>query len=397
MPRLKNSNMLTPMKKLLSKMPVFAASSVAIFLLACTTSGTKTSATADLAGTTKSANEISVMNFNVENLFDATHDEKRDDQTYLPLAQKQTPEHKALCAQIAQIHYRNECLKLDWSEDVVNAKLKNVSQVILGVDGQGPDILIMEEVENDRILGRLNKDYLAKAGYQTQVLIEGPDERGIDVALLSRFPMVGTADLHKIPYLPKNDHDKEWMAKSRGILDVKLKLPNGETLTVLGAHFPSQANPRYWREQAVEYLTKLIADKSAKGMVIASGDLNITHNEEVDARFFHDGFSKVALVSHLVGCKKCDGTYNYRKEWSFLDVLMFSKNMGDLGPSSYKLEPDTITVVNKDPIHVWGQYPKRFMPEKKEGVSDHFPLYARIILRAPAKATAEPAVPAVAK
>lgn len=379
------------MKNLLSKLPVFVASISTLFTLACTTSGTKsptTTAAVDLSMKAKTAAEISVMNFNVENLFDNIHDENRDDQTYLPLTQKQSAEHKTLCGKMTQINYRDECLKLDWSDEVVTAKLKNVSQVILGVDGQGPDILIMEEVENDRILGRLNKEYLAKAGYQTQVLIEGPDERGIDIAMLSRFPLVGTPELHKIPYVPRNDHDKEWMAKSRGILEVKLKLPNQETLTVFGAHFPSQANPKYWREQAVDHLTKLIEERSAKGMVIAGGDLNITHNEEVNARFFHETFSQVAMVSHLVGCKKCDGTHNYRKEWSFLDVLMFSKNMGDQGTGSYKLEPETIAVVNKDPIHIWGQYPKRFKPEIKEGVSDHFPLYARIVLREPAK-TAE--------
>lgn len=379
----KNSSMLGPMKNLLSKLPIFVASSVILFTLACTTSGPKT--TIDLGSKPKTANEISVMNFNVENLFDNIHDDNRDDQTYLPLARKQSDEHKTLCGKMTQINYRDECLKLDWSDEVITAKLKNLSQVILGVDGQGPDIMIMEEVENDRILGRLNKEYLAKAGYQTQVLIEGPDERGIDVALLSRFPVVGTPELHKIPYEPKNDHDKVWMFKSRGILEVKLKLPNGETLTVLGAHFPSQANPRYWREQAVAHLTKLITDRSAKGMVIAGGDLNISHNEEVEARFFHNTFSQVAMVSHLVGCKKCDGTHNYRKEWSFLDVLMFSNDMGDKGKASYQLEPESIAVVNKDPIHIWGQYPKRFKPESKEGVSDHFPLYARIKLREPAK------------
>jgi endonuclease/exonuclease/phosphatase family metal-dependent hydrolase len=371
------------MKKLLSKMPTFVALFSILFSLSCSTSGPKI--TPDLGGKIKDTTEISVMNFNVENLFDNIHDDNRSDETYLPLAKKQTPEHKGLCAKMTQIKYREECLKLDWNDDVINAKLKNVSQVILGVDSQGPDILVVEEVENDRILGRLNKEYLTKAGYQTQVLIEGPDERGIDIALLSRFPLVGSPELHKIPYVAKNDHDKEWMAKSRGILEVQLKLPNQETMTVLGAHFPSQSNPRYWREQAVDYLTKLISERSAKGMVIASGDLNITHNEEVDARFFHDTFSQVALVSHLVGCKKCDGTHNYRKEWSFLDVLMFSKNMAGQGSASYKLEPESIVVVNKDPIHIWGQYPKRFNPENKDGVSDHFPLYARIILREPAK------------
>jgi len=377
--------MLGAMKKLLSKLPVFIASTTLLTLLACSSFGPKT--TAELGGKPKTADEISVMNFNVENLFDNIHDENRNDQTYLPLIKKQSEEHKALCAKMTQIHYRNECLSLDWSDEVVAVKLKNVAQIILGVDGQGPDILIMQEVENSRILGRLNSEYLKKAGYQTQLLIEGPDERGIDIAILSRLPLVGTPELHKIPYVSKNDNDKAGMAKSRGILEVKLKLPNQETLTVLGAHFPSQGNPRYWREQAVAHLTKIIGDRATKGMVLASGDLNITHDEEVEARFFHDTFSQVALVSHLVGCKKCEGTHNYRKSWSFLDVMLFSTNMSEQGNASYKLEPETISVVNKDPIHVWGQFPKRFNPALKEGVADHFPLYARLILRTPGKSS----------
>ncbi|MGZ3743261.1 MAG: endonuclease/exonuclease/phosphatase family protein [Pseudobdellovibrionaceae bacterium] len=357
-----------------------------ILPIACTTPGPKMTSevrekTIEVKSKALGAGEISVMNFNVENLFDNTHDDNHDDYAYLPLSQKQSPEHKAICAKINQINYREECLTLDWNEEVVNAKLKNLAQVILGVDERGPDILVLEEVENERILTRLNKEFLTKAGYQTQVLIEGADERGIDIALLSRLPLVGSPELHKIPYVAKNESDKIPLTKSRGILEAKLKLPNQETLTLLGAHFPSQANPRYWREQAVEFLTELFNKKSDKEMVIASGDFNISHNEEIEARFFHDNLSEVALVSHLIGCKKCEGTHNYLKEWSFLDALLFSKNLGDQGTAPYKLEPESIAVVHSDPIQLMGKYPKSFKPASKEGVSDHFPLYARLVLR----------------
>src|SRR5690606_3991404 len=127
----------------------------------------------------------------------------------------------------------------------------------------------------------------------------------------------------------KTPEDKKWMARSRGILEVTLKTPAGAPLTVLGAHFPSPRNPRYWREQSVAFLTKLMKEKAQKSMVILGGDLNITHEEEQEARFFSDTFSKVAEVSHLVGCKSCAGTHSYHQNWSFLDVLMFSKNMGE--------------------------------------------------------------------
>lgn len=322
------------------------------------------------------ANEISVMNYNVENLFDNIHDENRVDQTYLPLSQKQSPEHKAFCAKMTNNYYKDECLNYDWSDELVNAKLQNIANVILGVDGRGPDILVMEEVENNRILTRLNKEALAKAGYVTQVLIEGPDERGIDIALLSRLPLLGKPELHLIPYKGQTEKDKLWMARSRGILEVPLKTPSGAKLVVLGAHFPSQSNPRYWREQAVAKLKDLIAEKSKKSMVVASGDLNITAEEEAEAGFFRGALSDFALVSHLVGCKSCEGTHNYRRSWSFLDVLMFSKDMGPQGKAAYLLDPSSIRVIGEGA-------PNRFNLKTKLGASDHFPIYAR--LRPPAK------------
>ncbi|WP_413291049.1 endonuclease/exonuclease/phosphatase family protein [Bdellovibrio sp. HCB337] len=382
------------MKKLLSFLTISLALYSTISLTGCGTPTTKEAAPPAVVEKPKAPGEISIMNFNVENLFDNIHDENREDYAYMPVAKKQTPEHKAVCDKIPQPHYRDECMNFDWNDDVVNVKLKNVAQIIMGVDGQGPDILVMQEVENDRILGRLNKEYLAKAGYQTQELIEGPDTRGIDIGILSRFPMVGKPKLHKIPYVPKTDQDKIWMFRSRGILEVTLKLPTGENLTVLGAHFPSQANPTYWREQSVAFLSKLIKEKSAKGMVVASGDLNITHTEEDKTRFFSEKFSEVAMVSHLVGCQKCEGTHNYRQDWSFLDVQLFSKNLGEQGTAPYKLDTESIKVINSDPIHLLGKIPKRFKPETKEGVADHFPLYSRLAPRAAATPAATPAAAA---
>lgn len=374
--------MLGPMKTITRSLLISWTLTSHLFLSACGTLGPQSLAP-DLK--LKSPNEISIMNFNVENLFDNIDDPDRDDAAYLPLSQKQSPAHQALCAQINHRFYREECLGLDWSEEVLAAKLKNLSQVILGVDQQGPDILVLQEVENDRILSRLNKEHLAKAGYQTQVLIEGFDTRGIDIALLSRFPLAGEPQLHRIPYVAQNDQDKKGMERSRGILEVPLKLPTGEKLIVLGAHFPSQANPTYWREQSVAFMATLIKEKSAQDMVIASGDLNITTEEEAKTGFFKKTFSEVALVSHLVGCQKCLGTHHYRRDWSFLDVLLFSKNMNDQGQAAYTLDPNSIRVINSDPIQLRGNTPQRFKPETKEGVADHFPLYARLKARSVSK------------
>ena len=57
---------------------------------------------------------ITLMTFNVENLFDTEDDPGKDDYTYLPLAQKQTDEHKKKCAGIAVDRWRDQCLNWDW-------------------------------------------------------------------------------------------------------------------------------------------------------------------------------------------------------------------------------------------------------------------------------------------
>lgn len=339
----------------------------------------------------KTADEVSVMNFNVENLFDTTHDEDRDDFTYLPLAEKQTPEHRRLCARILNPFYQGECLTMDWNEGVLKTKLKNISEVILGVDGNGPDNLILLEVENEGILKRLNQEYLSSAGYQTVVLIEGPDKRGIDVGFLSRFPLVGKPQLHKIPI--KTDADGD-VGDTRGILEVTVRLPNGDPLTLFGVHFPSQANPRPWRIQSSQFLMDQMKKKGPNAMAIGLGDFNITHEEEQESHIFKDSFPDLA-ISHFVGCQSCPGTHNYRKSWSFLDAQVYSAGLGKDGKAAYAIEPATIDVIRYNPVHLYkGKYPKRFSVENKTGVSDHFPLYSRLKLRAPAATPAPPAAPA---
>lgn len=349
----------------------------------------------------KATNEISVMYFNVENLFDTVHDEGKNDYTFLPAALKQTnPEFNKACRdpKLNNSAYRvGECLSTDWNEIQLDKKLRNLSQIVLGVDGNGPDVLGLIEVENENVLQIWNKGHLKPANYQTVVLLEGPDGRGIDVGLMSRLPVVGKPILHNIPWKAKNDKDKEWMEKSRGILEVTLKAPNGDPITFFVAHFPSQANPTYWRQQAAEFLAKLMKDKGPDAMVIGGGDLNITHDEEKKEKIFKDTLGQAGAISHFVGCKECPGTHNYRRSWSFLDVKVFSPALLADGKASYQMLPNTIDVIRYDDLHLRkGKYPKRWDYDKIDGVSDHFPLYVRLKQRSEAK-TPIKEVPAPAK
>lgn len=325
----------------------------------------------------KGVDEISVMSFNVENLFDAEHDAGTEDYTNMPLTKKNTPEVQNFCKSISNPFYQKECLEKDWNEDLIKFKLSQIGKVIRFVDGgHGPDNLLLIEVENIKILNRLVKDQLADLGYKTVVLLEGPDTRGIDPGFISKFPMVGKPKLHLVPYTDSDPEKLKYAKKSRGILEVTVELPNKKQLTFLVGHFPSQSNPTAWRRQAIEFMTgKVIEYQAAGRAVVAGGDLNIISTEEESEGYFKNLLSQAAQVSHLVGCKQCDGTHNYKGHWDFLDVLAFSKNIDRVGLT---LIPESIQVVKVAHHLRPNGTPARFNDEKKEGVADHFPLYSRL-------------------
>lgn len=368
---------------------LFFISSIIFLLYSCTTPApvAETQKTPPAAFMTKTPQQLSIMAMNVENLFDTQHDEGKDDYAYLPKSAKTTASHINYCESLKNNRYRDECLNLDWNDEVLKIKMQNLSQVVLDLDGGiGPDILMLSEVENERVLKQWRDGYLKNANYKTLVLLEGADPRGIDVGLLSRLELARAPELVPISseYLPATDQAR---AKSlRGFLVVPLKADKS-VINVIVGHLPSQANPHSQRVAAMMTL-KLIIEKieNKKELFIAGGDFNITHEENKESGLFSKTASSFSLVSHLIGCQKCQGSHSYRGEWSFLDVLMFPKSFAvdsnsasKQASSLWKLDVNSIDVIRYNPVHLRNdQTPKRFDEENRSGVSDHFPIYARI-------------------
>ena len=116
---------------------------------------------------------------------------------------------------------------------------------------------------------------------------------------------------------------------------------------------------------------------------VVGGDWNITEEEELKYQLVSKDLAGLGSVSHLVGCKKCRGTHNYRKDWSFLDMLVFSPQfLNAEHKGRFRLVPDSITTPKwgLDQTKASGR-PKRFDPKKREGVADHFPIYAELELQ----------------
>ena len=214
-----------------------------LFFAACGGSTTSPSS----PPTAESTQQITIMTFNVENLFDTNDDAGKDDKAYLPLEHKSDPDHIASCNTIEVDRWRRECLELDWSEDALDFKLRQLARAIQQVgDGAGPDVIAFQEVENAGVLTRLSRDYLPDSGYGDANLIEGRDLRGIDVAFLSRLPLVGEPKLHAFDAsaFPNRADD------TRGVLEATFELPDGNRLTGFSVHFPAPFHPIEMRELA---------------------------------------------------------------------------------------------------------------------------------------------------
>jgi endonuclease/exonuclease/phosphatase family metal-dependent hydrolase len=327
-------------------------------------------------------NRITFASYNVENLFDAQHDAGKLDWEFLPLAFKKASHEQRDYCKTQSGYNRESCFNLDWSQQVLDAKLSRIADTVMTMNhGQGPDILVLAEVENKNVLHQLNSRFLKNAGYQTEVLLEGWDNRGIDVAVLARFPQAGEPVLHQIEFSPENLQNGKAPA-TRGILEVPLRLPSGETLTVMGVHFPAQSHPHSWREDAAATVNKIAEGKGPNAMILVGGDFNITRDEENSSNLFHNVFGKDWSVSHLVGCQQCQGTEVYRHTWSFLDAHLYSPSLMAGGQAPYQVDVSSITAFNQGKYQLLRDgTPARFRFGSDVGVSDHLPMYTELIAR----------------
>jgi endonuclease/exonuclease/phosphatase family metal-dependent hydrolase len=321
---------------------------------------------------------VTVMTFNVENLFDNTDSPDKDDKAYLPIAAKQNDAHIAACNEIAVAGWRDECLNLDWSDAAIDHKLDVLAATIRQVnDGKGADIITMQEVENASILNRLRTEKLAELGYLPAILIEGTDIRGIDVAILSRFPLVGEPELHplSLPDFPEREGD------TRGVLQADFQLPDGSLLTAFSVHFPAPFHPTAMRVAAYEHLNALLHALPEDHHAFAAGDFNTTSLEDAREGLLGAYARPHWTLAHDLGCGTCKGSYFYRGDntWSFLDMILFAEARG--AKTTARIRGDSVQIANRYERQVSETgTPQRFDAENGAGVSDHWPLIASIEL-----------------
>ena len=209
------------------------------------------------------------------------------------------------------------------------------------------DVLCLCEVEDRRTLQDFNDGMLGGL-YPYNVLIEGNDPRGIDVALLSTFPIgaVRTNIFTKDPFdkLPSGAPAGLF---SRDCLEVEIELPGAAPITVLCNHFKSKSgdetasDPKRLRQS--REIAKLLKSRyqAANGtwrrQVVIAGDLN-----ESAARNGQNGSKLEGLKSSIDPLLKVPGlhdalgsrlpigkrfTYEFAGQKQQIDYLLLSSQL----------------------------------------------------------------------
>lgn len=256
---------------------------------------------------------LTVLEYNVENLFDTLHAEGRMDEEFLPMAERRWTGHRY------------------WK------KLGQLNRVIAAVGGlTPPDLIALCEVENGKILEDLTQKTALRRWQYRYVITHSPDERGIDVALLYQphtFRLLSKVS-ERIPY---NIYNNE--SPTRDILHVSGEVLSGDTLDIFLCHFPSRAGDERKKEAYRCRAAALLKQKSDSVMalrqhpaVLIIGDFN---DEFTDRSIFEilaarspknaTSFASDSLYV-LSAQKEADngicGTYKYKGNWNQLDQVI---------------------------------------------------------------------------
>ena len=348
---------------------------------------------------------LTVMYYNVENLFDSIHDEGKNDWQYLA---KGTPGKNEYCESVTNSYYKRSCFNTDWNDKKLAIKIDKTVEAILSHDGTVPDFLGLSEVENERVVHMLAK----KLGYEHVYVTNSPDKRGIDVALLYKSNK-------RIKFKASHEHKMTSEVfinrPTRNILEVELVLDDASDISMFVNHWPSQGAPAPVRVEVAEKLKSVInaqLEKHPQKHIVAMGDFNTIESDyphPFNSVLFagdnalvdmHDLYQADRSISWSTKNAMPLGTYFYARsmQWNRLDRFFVSDNIVDkqgleADVASYRIVSNSIiskefeytdtnnynygTKVKGIPF----RYDHNLESTQTQGYSDHFPIVFELTMK----------------
>ena len=318
----------------------------------------------------KGRKELTVVFYNVENLFDTINNPDKRDGDFTPLG------------------------KLSWNTTRYNDKVSKLSYVLSSINKEAlPEIIGLCEIENKAvIMDLIDQDRLKKGKYRI-VHSESPDKRGIDCALIYRKD--------KFKYLKHESINIEfpWNKeyKTRDILYVQGLVGRKDTLNIFINHWPSRRGGQKKSEPNRIFVAKqlkkavdAIQAKNPLAKIIIMGDFNDEPTDKAVIEILKADNNRntdkpMGLYNLMYDLQdNGEGSYNYKGDWNMLDNLIVSNSLL-ADPKGYKTQHNSgriyrnkwICYKNKQGANV----PSRTFAGSKYygGFSDHFPVYFKLI------------------
>lgn len=216
-----------------------------------------------------------------------------------------------------------------WTESLYRLRLENLSRVIRSVGREGPDLLLLQEVENQAVLDRLDRDYLDGAYPYRGAWVY--TDSAVRCGYLSRRPP-SSVHLH----FP----GRYGTRPLRPILELRFDL-DGEELVVLNNHWKSRSGGAAATEGG-----RILSARSAaarikalrrqgRDLVLLAGDLNGSRED------YRPGGAQTAQIplAHLPGLPWADSLYVTQNREEAVEVpdraVLFSPWGEIAAPGSY--------------------------------------------------------------
>ena len=309
---------------------------------------------------------LTVVSYNVENLFHPKHDTvcidsttfiEKDDYEWTPDGERR------------------------WSYTRYYRKVENIARVLTNIgEWDGVDIVGLQEVENALCLKRLC--YTLRPGEYDFVHYESPDPRGIDVALIYKKSRVDTLNSKPLPIpSPQGRESREEKLVTRDILYVCVRVDKRDTLHLFVCHLPSQrggAAESEWKRTAVKEILQRSIDSvyalHPAAKIIVMGDMNSEPKEDLD------GLRNRMVVESQKSKVESHGTHKYQGRWTCLDQFYTSPALDSLSRAeiynaAWIQEPDE-KYLDLKPKRTYNGF--RY---QKDGFSDHLPILLKLKIK----------------
>ena len=251
--------------------------------------------------------------------------------------------------------------------------LRHTAQVVVDL---APDVLGVVEAESRLALRRFSETLVepqAGWGFDHVMLVDGNDDRGIDVGILTRGRPVGRITSHV------DDEVDGQRIFSRDCPELEVLLPSGRTLVVLLNHLKSKGyggareSARIRRRQA-QRVRELYDARIAGGdeLVVVMGDLNDTPDSDALAPLL-DGGPRDISEHPAFDDGGWPGTYTTGRAGNKIDYILCSPAVHEAISAAGVHRRGVWTASGR-----WEMYPT--LTREVDAASDHAALWADVDL-----------------